>query len=90
MSERLERPCAIEHLEAVVRCYNRWSVAENGEPKEFSSWGDTNYAALDEIEEYVCNNCCEYFTPTDRDNMAALAEAWQAALAHLGNTEVAA
>lgn len=90
MGEKLEQPCAIEHLEAVMRCYNRWSVNENGEPGGLLSLGDDHDGGIDEIEEYECVNCCRFFTPTGRFSMEALEEAWQAALAHLGNTEVAA
>lgn len=75
-----EEPCTREDLEAIVTCWDRWSVDDNGYADSLTQPGSSDPG---DIEEYVCNNCGEYFTPDKTYDSTALALAWQAALKHV-------
>lgn len=85
MSE--QEPCTRDDLVALIPQYNRWSLDENGRPQDFEDSGDIG-GDFEDIDEFLCNNCCNYFTPEKSEgrSYATSAEvelAWQAALDHL-------
>jgi hypothetical protein len=82
-----DRPCVIEDLKAYVEVAEYYKVTEGGEPSEFYS-GDLGEEPV--VIYYYCERCDETFEPEDRDSSGSKREAWQAALAHLGKTEVTA
>jgi hypothetical protein len=79
-----QQSCTSEDLEALVVTSESWSVDDDGSP---AAWLETAYSDGDYVDEYVCRNCGEYFTPSEQYDRAAIAEAWQAAIAHLQNLE---
>lgn len=91
MHQEQEEPCALAHLKALIPIYDRWDVTATGAPGDYWQPGETDrFADQDDVEEYVCENCGKYFTPADRYTRETLAQAWEAAVAHLGTTEVVA
>jgi hypothetical protein len=86
-----DEPCTREHLQAAVSLYHVYEVEDSGELREWIQQYDhpsTSDTSL--IEKYRCDNCGEWFTPTERFNKEARMKAWQAALDHLKTEEVAA
>ena len=74
-----EDRCTREDLEAIVTCWDRWSVDDQGNAETLTQPGSSD---PDDTEEYVCNNCGEYFTPDKAYSATALELAWQQALKH--------
>lgn len=81
-----QQPCTSENLEALIITSESWSVDKDGNP---AVWLETAQSDGDYVAEYVCRNCGEYFTPSEQYDRAAIAAAWQAALAHLQKQEAA-
>jgi hypothetical protein len=68
-----------------------YDVVGNGELGEWGEqWDSPSTSDTSLIEEYHCDNCGEYFTPTKRYDLEATAQAWQAAIGHLEQQEVSA
>lgn len=78
----MEEPCKVEHLEVRLEAWESWTVKEDGEPKSFLE-SESCYGYGDEIIEYACRNCGDYFTPEKRYDGDSLDKAWRAALDHL-------
>lgn len=75
--------CTIDDLAAIVPRWDRWSVNSEGGTEEMISDGHLDHGTED-IDEYVCMECGEYFTPEKHFDLVALDMAWQKAKAHLG------
>lgn len=79
-----EEPCTKESLVALVPQYNRYEVDENGVPGDWYDHGDPDHGGdILYVEEYLCNECGEFFTPDKRYDYDSLVKAWKAALEHL-------
>ncbi len=82
----MKEQCNREDIEALLIANEMWSVDEDGNAVDYL---DTAHSDGDLVDEYVCRNCGEYFTPKKAYDYAAIAEAWQKTLAHLQQQEVA-
>lgn len=80
-----QRPCTLADLGGIVTNWDRYSLDGNGYADQLTQPGSSD---PHDLEEYVCNNCGEYFTPDKSWDATALELAWHRALEHLKAKEV--
>jgi hypothetical protein len=76
--------CARDDLRAYLVRSDDYTVDVDGTAQDYV--GSTDFDA-DDIDEYHCAKCLQYWPVTDRWNTVARAEAWRQAVAHLAGPD---
>lgn len=82
MPVAIEPKCSIEGIQALVPQYQYFDVDVEGNTTDWIADNSQTHGRLD-IEEYLCQQCGEFFTPDKRYDYEALNKAWLSAVAHL-------